>query len=123
MTQETRETTNAIIEDDNKVIQKIIEANALVKEKYWIVLFAKPSKHSVDGKLALVKHIKPYLTKPSSQVGMIIGEVDNSKGTVTWEVNMPQRPLDYDGLIALGAERCDEEVVETSSIPQAYITQ
>ncbi len=121
--QETGETRNAIIENDNKVIQQIMDANKHLQEKYWIVLFAKPSKVVVNGLPTLEKHIQPYKTKPVSQVGMIIGEVDNRKGSLTWEVNQPQRPFDFDALKKFGAEACDEQVVETSSIPHAYLTK
>lgn len=123
MAQETGETRDAIIEDDNKQIQAILDANKERCEPYWIVIFAKPSKQTVDGKPTLVKHIKPYPVKPKSQVGEIIGYVDNSKGTIDWEVNMPQRPFDFDALQGLGATPCDEMVVETTSIPGAYITK
>lgn len=123
MKQETGETRNAIIEDDEKTIQKIVDANKDRKELYWIVLFAKPSKAAVDGKPTLVKHIKAYYTRPMPQVGMIVGEVDNATGTIRWDVNMPQRPFDFDGLIALGAQPCKEVVVETTSIPGAYVTR
>lgn len=123
MTQETGETRDAIIEDDNKVIQQIISKNAHLTEPYWIVVFAKPSKNSVDGKPTLMKHIKPYKTKPLAQVGMIVGEVNNSKGTVTWDINMPQKPFDFDALQGLGAQACDEVVTETNSIAGAYVTQ
>ena len=123
MKQETGETRDAIIEDDEKKIQAIVDANKNRKEPYWIVLFAKPSKVSVDGKPTLMKHIKPYFTKPSQQVGMIVGEVNNRTGTISWDVNMPQIPFDYDGLLATGAQVCDELVVETTSIPGAYVTK
>jgi hypothetical protein len=123
MTQETGETRNAIIEDDNKRIQEIISANQALTDLYWIVVFAKPSKTAIDGHPTLMKHIKPYKVKPTPQVGMIVGEVDNSKGTITWDINMPQRPLDFDALQGVGAERCDEVIVETTSIPDAYITK
>ena len=82
MYQETGETRDAIIEDDNKRIQDIVAANKSRLEKYWIVVFAKPSKNSIEGKPILVKHIKAYGVKPIAQVGMICGEVDNSKGTI-----------------------------------------
>lgn len=123
MTQETGETRDAIIEDDNRQIQQIVDANKDLKDPYWIVVFAKPSRNSVDGKPTLVKHIKPYNQKPVSQVGAIIGSVDNSKGTISWEVNMPQRPFDYDKLLAMGAQGDDEVVTETTTIPGAYVTQ
>lgn len=123
MPQETGETRDAIIESDEKVIQQILDGNKDLKDPYWIVLFAKPAKVCVDGKPTLMKHIKPYLTKPTPQVGMIVGEVDNKTGAISWDVNMPQRPFDFDALKTLGAQDCDEAVVETTSIPGAYVTK
>lgn len=123
MKQETGETRDAIIEADQKVIEQIIDANSDRRDPYWIVLFAKPAKVNVDGKPTLMKHIKPYYTKPSAQVGMCVAEVDNQKGTMRWDINMPQRPFDFNGLQAVGAESCNEVVVETTSIPGAYVTQ
>ncbi len=123
MVQETGETRDAIIEADNKLIQQITDANKRLRDPYWIVVFAKPSKVSVDSKPTLIKHIKPYKVKPTSQVGAIIGCVDNMKGTIKWEVNMPQRPFDFDALKQFGAESCDEVVIETTTIPGAYITK
>ena len=123
MVQETGETRDAIIEDDNKRISDIIAANKDLRNLYWIVVFAKPSKTSFKGKATLIKHIKPYKTKPAPQVGMIVGEVDNVKGTINWEVNMPQKPFDFDALQLIGAKSCNEVVVETTTIPGAYITK
>jgi len=123
MVQETGETRDAIIEDDNKQIADIVAANKDKTEPYWIVIFAKPSKGTFDGKPTLVKHIKAYQTRPMPQVGMITGMVDNSKGTIEWEVNMPQRPFDFDALQKFGAKPCDKVVIETTTIPGAYITK
>lgn len=123
MKQETGETRNAIIEDDEKIIQQILDANSDRRNPYWIVLFAKPSKVSVDGKPTLMKHIKPYYTKPAPQVGMCVAEVNNQLGTMEWDINMPQKPFDFDALQALGAERKEEVVTESTSIPQAYVTK
>lgn len=124
MYQETGETRNAIIEDDNRFIQQIVDANKHLRDLYWIVVFAKMSRNSVEGKPVLVKHIKAYKTKPMSQVGMICGSVDNSKGTIDWEVNMPQVPFDFDRLVEFGGKVGTEEVVtETTTIPGAYLTR
>jgi len=123
MTQETGETRDAIIDADEKVIQDILNANKELRDPYWIVLFAKPAKVNVEGKPTLMKHIKAYKKKPAPQVGMITAEVNNQTGAIKWDVNMPQRPFDYDGLLALGAQKADEMVVETTSIPGAYVTQ
>ena len=121
--QTTGETRDAIVEDDNKIVAKIIEANNHRKSVYWIVVFAKPSKNSIDGKPVLMKHIKAYSTKPSPQVGMITGEVNNAKGTVTWDVNMPQIPFDFDALRKYGGDSHKDVVTETTSIPHAYLTR
>jgi len=123
MVQETGETRNAIIEDDNKEIHAIVAANKDLIDPYWIVVFAKPSKNCVDGKPTLIKYIKAYKRKPLPKVGMIVGEVNNSKGEINWEVNMPQRPFDFDALKLVGAKSCNELVVETTSIPGSYITK
>lgn len=121
--QETGETRDAILEKDNEQLQEIINANKHLSDPYWVVVFAKPSKVAVDGFPTLVKHIKAYTTKPTSQVGMIVGEINNQTGTIKWEINMPQRPFDFNALQILGAKPCDEIVVETTTIADAYITQ
>ena len=123
MVQETGETRDAIIEADNKIIEDIINANKDRTDPYWIVVFAKEAKVNVEGKPTLMKHIKPYNTKPPSQVGMLVGEVNNQTGKVQWEINMPQRPFDFDALQSVGAKAGEEVVVETTTIPNAYVTQ
>ena len=123
MRQETGETRDAIMEDVQKRIADIMSANKDRKEPYYVVLFAKPYKGCVDGKPTLVQHVKAYPNKPTSQVGMIVGKVDNSTGEIHWEVNMPQRPFDFDALQIYGAKPCNEVVTETTTIPGAYVTQ
>lgn len=118
--QQCGETRDAIIEDDNKRLADIVDANKNRSDPYWIVLFAKPSRNTVNGLPALAKHIKAYATKPRSQVGMCIGEVNNATGTISWEVNMPQRPFDYD---ALPGQKKEEFVIETTTIPNSYLVQ
>lgn len=123
MVQQTGETRDAIIATDEKRIEAIMNANAKRREPYWIVIFVRPGKERVEGKPTLIKYVNPAFNRPRPQVGMIIGEVDNVKGTVEWDVNMPQRPFDVNGLLALGAQSCDELVTETTSIPGAYLTR
>lgn len=123
MKQETGETRDAILEDRQKRIDNIISANKNRKDPYWIVIYAKPSPKLIDGKPALIEHIKPYASRPPSWVGAIIAEVNNQKGDVKWEINMPQRPFDFDAVASLGGKPCDEVVVETTSIPDAYVTK
>jgi hypothetical protein len=123
MKQETGETRNAIMEDVQKRLEQILAANKNRKEPYWVVLFAKPFKGCVEGKPTLVQHVKAYPNRPASQVGMITGKVDNSTGQIQWEVNMPQRPFDFDALQLFGAKPCNEVVTETTTIPGAYVTQ
>lgn len=123
MKQETGETRNAIMEDVQKRLEQILAANKNRKDPYWVVLFAKPFKGCVEGKPTLVQHVKAYPNRPASQVGMITGKVDNSTGEIQWEINMPQRPFDFDALQLFGAKPCNEVVTETTTIPGAYVTQ
>lgn len=123
MVQEIGETRNAILEKRQKIIEDILSSNKSRKDPYWIVIYAKPSPKLVDEKPTLIEHIKPYAERPPSWVGVIIGEVNNKTGKIKWEVNMPQRPFDFDALIELGAEQTNEVVVETTTIPEAYITK
>lgn len=109
------------MEDNNRIIEGILNANQHLTEKYWIVIFAKDSKCHVDGKLALVQHIKPYKTKPQSMVGQIIAEVDNSKGTISWEINMPDIPFEYEAVPGIKSIAGGERVVETTTLSNAYI--
>lgn len=123
MRQETGETRDAIMDDVSKRIEAILSTNKSRSSPYWLVIFAKPSKQSVDGKHTLIQHVKAYGVKPSSQVGMLIGMVDNSTSKIEWEINMPQRPFDFSALQKFGATPCNEVVTETTTIPGAYITR
>jgi len=123
MVQQIGETRDAIMSDMNKRVQDIIQANSEKREPYWIVIFVKEGKKPVNGKHALYQHIKAYSKKPQTQVGMIIAEVNNQTGKISWDVNMPQKPFDFSGLQLYGAKPCDELVTETTSIPGAYICQ
>lgn len=117
MVQEVGETTSAILDDDEKMIEQILSKHSNRKEIYWIVLFAKPSNQRVDGKATLIKVLKPYFKKPQTQVGMIIGEVNNKLGKIKWEVNMPDKPFGFE---LLGLEKDGVDVYETS-IPSSYL--
>jgi hypothetical protein len=117
MRQEVGETSKAIVEDDEKIIEKILSDNKDRQELYWIVLFAKPAKGiNVEGKPTLIKVVKAYYTKPRQMVGMVVGEVNNPLGTIRWEVNMPDKPFGYE---VLGLQQDGTQVYETS-IPQSY---
>lgn len=117
MTQEVGETTKAIVEDNERRLEEILNANKHREDLYWVVIFAKPTKLFIEGKPTLIQVIKPYDQKPKSQVGMIIGEVNNKAGKIKWEINMPDRPFGYD---LLGLEQDGVQSYETS-IPGAYI--
>lgn len=99
MVQEIGETRDAIMEDDQRIIDQILDANKRRIGKYWIVMFAKKAPISVDGKLTITKYIKPFFKhRPRSMVGLIIGEVDNAKGDIEWEVNHHDVPFDFEQL-------------------------
>ncbi len=118
--QEVGETRDAILEDVGKRVEDIINANQGINGKYWIVIFAKSTKYHVDGKPALTQLIKPYSTKPMSMVGQITVEVDNQKGTQSWEVNMPDIPFEYNAVPGNKYIPGGEVVYETTTIGRAY---
>ena len=115
--QDVGETSKAIVEDDEKAVERILNKNKSRTEPYWIVIYAKPSSTSFDGKPTMLKYRKAVFSRPSPQVGMITAEVNNKAGTIKWEINMPDRPFGYE---ALGLQADGAVTVETR-IPQAYI--
>jgi len=118
MGQQIGETRDAMIADDEKTIQMILDANKRRTGKYWIVMFAKRAPIKVDGKLTITKYIKPFFkNKPRSMVGLVIGEVDNSKGTLEWEVNHHDIPFDF---AQLGLKETDPMLLK-SNIGASYI--
>jgi hypothetical protein len=117
MTQEVGETSKAIVENDEKIIEQMLNANKERTDLYWIVIFASPSKVAMEGRPTLTKVIKAYGIKPKKQVGMIVGEVNNKRGTIRWEINMPDKPFGFE---LLGIEQDGCQVYETS-IPGAYV--
>jgi hypothetical protein len=119
--QQTGETRDAIIESNNKILEDIINANKERKEKYWIVIFAKPAKGHVDGLPTLTQFIKPYNKKPTSKVGQILAEVDNVKGTVVWEINMPDVPFAYEYLPGGKHISGGHTIIETTKIGSSYV--
>jgi hypothetical protein len=114
--QEVGETSKAIYDDDQRWVEDTINKHKDRRDPYWLVIFAKPSKRSVNGKPTMVKVRKAYFTKPMQQVGMIVGEVNNSTGKVNWEINMPDRPFGFE---ALGLKQ-DGCVSYETSIPGSY---
>lgn len=115
--QEVGETSKAIFDDDQCWVEEMVGKHKDRRDPYWLVIFAKPSKASVEGKPTLVKVRKAYFTKPSKQVGMIVGEVNNKTGLIDWEINMPDRPFGFEAL-GLKEDGC---VSYQTSIPGAYL--
>lgn len=115
--QQVGETSQAIVEDDEKELERLLRENKSRQEPYWIVIYAKPSKTMVDGKPTLLKYRKAVYKRPRPQVGMITGEVNNKAGTIDWEINMPDKPFGYS---MLGLESDSTIKVSTKTNPQAY---
>jgi len=115
--QEIGETVNEILLDDEKEVNRIINENKDRREPYWILIFAKPAKVLVDGFPAMMRYRKAVFQRPQSQVGLIICEVNNATGTLRWEVNMPDRPINFE---AMGLE-ADGGFQVKSNIASAYV--
>ncbi len=117
--QQFGETADAICEDDMRLIDKALEVNKDLRDPYWILIFAKPGKTlTPDGRYTIMRHFKAHLTKPPSMVGAIRIEVDNVKGTLEWEINMPDKPFNIG---ALGGKESDTTLFKTS-IPKNLYT-
>lgn len=118
MSQKIGETRDAMISDDEKIISDILEANKHLIKKYWIVIFAKKANVNVDGKPTVTKYIKPYFKKrPRSMIGLIIGEVDNSKDFIDWEVNHHDMPIDFEQI----GLTCTDSIAMKSNIGSSYV--
>lgn len=117
--QQVGETSQAIYEDDQRWVEGMVNKHKDRRNPYWLVIFVKPAKASVEGKPTLVKVRKAYFTKPGNQVGMIVAEVNNQTGKINWEINMPDRPFGFE---ALGLQQ-DGCLTYQSSIPGSYIFQ
>lgn len=112
------ETVDAIMADDQKRLDKIVALNKDRNEPYWIVIAAKPGK-TVDaqGRFVIRRHFKAHYTEPRQLVGVMIAKVDNQKGTMEWDVNIPDIPFDF-GL--LGGEVAGASEIK-SKIKPAYV--
>lgn len=118
MAQTIGETRNEMVADDEKIIRDILRANKHLITKYWIVIFAKKSAVNVEGKPTVTKYIKPYFKeRPRSMVGLIIGEVDNSKDHIDWEVNHHDIPIDFEQIGLVEAE----SIAMKSTIGTSYV--
>lgn len=106
------------IEDDNKEIQKIIEANQKL-DKYWILVFQQVTPHKklyFCGARPISRAIKLFATKPPPLVGCLIGEVNNRHGEITWEVYPKDIPYKW----SLLKDAAKPEIYKCK-IPSSYI--
>ena len=115
--QEIGETVDEILKDDEREVSRIINENKNRREPYWILIFAKPAKVFIDNCPAMMRYRKAVFQRPQSQVGLIICEVNNATGVLRWEVNMPDRPINFE---AMGLE-ADGSFEAKSNIAGAYV--
>lgn len=112
------ETVDAMIEDDQKMLNEILHQNRARRDPYWVVIAAKGATvKDKFGRHCLMKHFKAHYTKPRPMVGAIVAEVNNARGTIDWEVNPHDSPFAYE---ALGLQQDGVTTCQTS-IPQAYL--
>jgi len=112
------EIVDSWIEEDNKEIAKILDANSK-KDRYWILLFQQVTPHKklhFCGARPMVRTIRVFAFKPPRLVGCVIGEVDNKAGEIKWEVFPKDIP--YKDRKLLDAAKPE---IYTSKIPNAYI--
>lgn len=106
------------IDEDNKEIERILNANQKL-DKYWILLFEQVTPHKkihLMGARPISRVIKTYATKPPPLVGCLIGEVNNRTGELTWEIYPKDIPYKWDLL-----KKSAQPEIYKCKIPNAYI--
>lgn len=120
------DTTPEIMNDDLRLVEEIIQANASKTEMFWIVVaykrhalknFLRPGQARLLGPAAtqqqvLKRHVRAYAKKPEPLQGTIVYEYDPKKCAITDTiVNLPDVPVDHAAIERqVGSETCDVAV-------------
>lgn len=94
MVQELGETAQAMMKDDFKQVEKLL--NDRPTGKYWILIHHKPMRSKLStGEQVIAKVIKAYSTKPPPLIGTVVLEVVDGS-IVNQEVNLHDAPIAWD---------------------------
>jgi len=122
MAQELGETTQAMIESDLKDIEDIL--NRRPNDTFWIVVHHKPIPKDrlslTTGEQVIMRVVKDYDTKPSSQLGTIIHTVKNGE-IVDTEVNLHDAPIDWATVAHLAGDDATPFVQNRPDLKGSYL--
>jgi hypothetical protein len=93
MVQQVGETTDALKEADEKIVQDILNANPT--GRYWIVIAYKPAKQRLrTGEVVIRRAIKTSKVRPKNLLGTVILEVKDGE-IVEHDINLHDVPIDW----------------------------
>lgn len=96
MSQNLGETTDALMKNDDQMVQDIL--NRRPNGHYWIVIHHKKiNKKMKTGEHVVMRHIKDYDKKPKPLVGMIILEVKDGE-IIDHVISPHDAPIDYEAI-------------------------
>jgi hypothetical protein len=109
-----------MIKADIQEVENIL--NRRPKGHYWIVIHHRPTKMKLDtGEYVLMRLVKDYDKKPTSQLGTIILEIKDGE-RINLEINIHDMPINFDQLSPhLGLQRNSFVQEGRSNISGAYL--
>lgn len=124
------EIVDAMIETDERDLEKILNRRSNWPDPYWIVIFQqvhnrplpkgmKTAVPMMENARPLVRTMKDYDTKPRPMVGLIVGEVNNRLGEITWEIYPKDIPIAWKKITDSPPDL--RPLIHKSKIPASYI--
>jgi hypothetical protein len=115
--QELGETVQAMMEDDLKSIQEVL--NQRPTGNYWILVHHKPTKDILStGHRVIRRVIKVFNEEPPSLIGTFVFEVKDGN-VVGCDVHLPDAPINW-GLIEPIAGLSATPLVQDKNIAKEY---
>jgi len=122
MAQELRETAEAMMAEDAKEIEKIL--NRRPNDSFWIVVHHKPvpkDRLRMDtGEQIIMRVVKDYDKQPSNQLGTMVHTVKNGE-IVDTKVNLHDVPIDWERVAPLAGDESTPFVQERPDLKGSYL--
>lgn len=119
MKQDLGETVSALMRDDERDIEQILNKNP--RGRYWILIHHKPTHEvTTEGQKVIRSVIKKYEARPPPLLGTVIMEVKDGE-IVDTDVNFHDAPIDFQTLGDLGAVETNPIVQKRKANTSAYL--